>query len=153
MFTSNAFQKQLFEQIFDSTTGKSKITADLMAILGCSRASLYRKRIGSTPLTADELIKIANHFSLSIDALRSHPENNSHIVVCTTLPPIQSYADIDFYIDNTKKKSRISHKPTYCAALFHGKRSAAIQIYGYAWPQCIQVLPMDHGEHEEKRTL
>ena len=39
MFQPNAFQQQLFEQIFSSTKGKSKITADLMAVLGCSRAS------------------------------------------------------------------------------------------------------------------
>jgi hypothetical protein len=85
MFTPNEFQVQLFEEIFGSTKGKSKITQDLMIVLGCSRASLYRKRTGSTPLTADELVKLANHFSLSIDALRINTEENAQIVVCTTM--------------------------------------------------------------------
>ena len=128
MSISNAFQKQLFEQIFDSTTGKSKITADLIAILGCSRASLYRKRIGSTPLTADELIKIANHFSLSIDALRSHPEDNSHIVVCTTPPPIQSYADIDFYLENTKRNLELAISQPTAQLYFTAKE---VPLYRY----------------------
>jgi hypothetical protein len=108
MFTPNAFQKQLFEEIFSSTKGKAKITRDLMEVLGCSRASLYRKRTGSTPLTADELIKLANHFSISIDALRSQPEENSLVVVCTTLPPIQNYGDIDFYLDNTRNNLELA---------------------------------------------
>ncbi|MEY2962869.1 MAG: hypothetical protein RL754_130 [Bacteroidota bacterium] len=101
MLIPNQFQTQLFEEIFSSTKGKAKITKDLMEVLGCSRASLYRKRTGSTPLTSDELIKLANHFSLSIDALRSKPDENSQVVVCTTLPPINAYADIDFYLENT----------------------------------------------------
>jgi len=108
MFIPNAFQKQLFEEIFSSTKGKAKITSDLMEVLGCSRASLYRKRTGSTPLTADELIKLANHFSISIDALRSQPEENSLVVVCTTLPPIQNYGDIDFYLDNTRNNLELA---------------------------------------------
>lgn len=108
MFTPNAFQKQLFEEIFSSTKGKAKITRDLMEVLGCSRASLYRKRTGSTPLTADELIKLANHFSLSIDGLRSQPEENSLVVVCTTLPPIQNYGDIDFYLENTRRNLELA---------------------------------------------
>jgi len=108
MYVANAFQKQLFEEIFSSTKGKAKITGDLMEVLGCSRASLYRKRTGSTPLTADELIKLANHFSISIDALRSEPEENSLVVVCSTLPPIKNYSDIDFYLDNTRKNLELA---------------------------------------------
>jgi hypothetical protein len=128
MFTPNAFQKQLFEQIFGATTGKSKITVDLMAVLGCSRASLYRKRTGSTPLTADELIKLANHFSLSIDALRTHSEENSHVVVCTTLPPIQSYADIDFYLDNTKRNLELAISQPTAQLYFTAKE---VPLYRY----------------------
>ena len=128
MFTPNAFQKQLFEQIFGATTGKSKITADLMAVLGCSRASLYRKRTGSTPLTADELIKLANHFSLSIDALRTQPEENSHVVVCTTLPPIQSYADIDFYLENTKRNLELAISQPTAQLYFTAKE---VPLYRY----------------------
>ena len=128
MFTPNSFQKQLFEQIFGATTGKSKITVDLMAVLGCSRASLYRKRTGSTPLTADELIKLANHFSLSIDALRTHSEENSHVVVCTTLPPIQSYADIDFYLDNTKRNLELAISQPTAQLYFTAKE---VPLYRY----------------------
>ena len=51
MYTPNQFQTQLFDEIFSSTKGKRKITAELMEVLGCSRASLYRKRTGTTPLT------------------------------------------------------------------------------------------------------
>ena len=74
-----------------------------MEVLGCSRASLYRKRTGATPLTTDELIRLADHFSLSIDALRKNTQENSLVVVCTTLPPIKGYDDIDFYLDNTRR--------------------------------------------------
>ena len=74
-----------------------------MEVLGCSRASLYRKRTGTTPLTTDELIRLADHFSLSIDALRKNTEENSLVVVCTTLPPIKGYDDIDFYLENTRR--------------------------------------------------
>ena len=128
MFTPNAFQKQLFEQIFGATTGKCKITVDLMAVLGCSRASLYRKRTGSTPLTADELIKLANHFSLSIDALRTHSEENSHVVVCTTLPPIENYADIDFYLDNTKRNLELAISQPTAQLYFTAKE---VPLYRY----------------------
>ena len=103
MYTPNEFQTQLFDEIFSSTKGKRKITAELMEVLGCSRASLYRKRTGTTPLTTDELIRLADHFSLSIDALRKNAEENSLVVVCTTLPPIKGYDDIDFYLDNTRR--------------------------------------------------
>ena len=34
MFQPNAFQQLLFEQIFSSTKGKSKITGDLMGVWG-----------------------------------------------------------------------------------------------------------------------
>ena len=54
------------------------------------------------------MVKLANHFSLSIDALRSNPEENSEVVVCTTLPPIKEYADIDFYLDNTRKNLELA---------------------------------------------
>jgi hypothetical protein len=112
MFTPNEFQVQLFEEIFGSTKGKSKITQDLMGVLGCSRASLYRKRTGSTPLTADELIKLANHFSLSIDAIRKNSAENAQVVVCTTMPPIKQYSDIDFYLENTRKNLELAiHQP------------------------------------------
>ncbi len=103
MYTPNEFQTQLFDEIFSSTKGKRKITAELMEVLGCSRASLYRKRIGTTPLTTDELIRLADHFSLSIDALRKNTEENSLVVVCSTLPPIKGYGDIDFYLENTRR--------------------------------------------------
>ena len=103
MYTPNEFQTELFDEIFGSTKGKRKITAELMDVLGCSRASLYRKRTGTTPLTTDELIKLADHFSLSIDALRTNAEENSLVVVCTTLPPIKGYDDIDFYLENTRR--------------------------------------------------
>jgi len=103
MYTPNEFQTQLFDEIFSSTKGKRKITAELMEVLGCSRASLYRKRTGTTPLTTDELIRLADHFSLSIDALRKNAEENSLVVVCTTLPPIKGYDDIDFYLENTRR--------------------------------------------------
>ena len=103
MYTPNQFQTQLFDEIFSSTKGKRKITAELMEVLGCSRASLYRKRTGTTPLTTDELIRLADHFSLSIDALRKNAEENALVVVCTTLPPIKGYDDIDFYLDNTRR--------------------------------------------------
>ena len=103
MYTPNEFQTQLFDEIFSSTKGKRKITAELMEVLGCSRASLYRKRTGTTPLTTDELIRLADHFSLSIDALRKNTEENSLVVVCTTLPPIKGYDDIDFYLENTRR--------------------------------------------------
>ncbi|MCH1402505.1 MAG: helix-turn-helix domain-containing protein, partial [Schleiferiaceae bacterium] len=83
MYTPNEFQTQLFDEIFSSTKGKRKITTELMEVLGCSRASLYRKRTGTTPLTTDELIRLADHFSLSIDALRKNAEENSLVVVCT----------------------------------------------------------------------
>lgn len=102
MYTPNEFQTQLFDEIFSSTKGKRKITSELMEVLGCSRASLYRKRTGTTPLTTDELIRLADHFSLSIDALRKNTEENSLVVVCTTLPPIKGYDDIDFYLENTR---------------------------------------------------
>lgn len=108
MFVPNAFQIKLFEEIYKSTHGKSKINKDLMEVLGCSRASLYRKRTGGTPLTADEMVKLANHFSISVDALRTMPEENSQIVVCSTMPPIQSYADIDFYLENTRKNLELA---------------------------------------------
>lgn len=101
MHQPNEFQQKLFAEIFANTAGKSKITADLMAILGCSRASLYRKRVGSSPLTTDELVKLANHFSISLDALRKKEDENSDVVVCTTLPPIKDYGDIYFYLENT----------------------------------------------------
>ena len=103
MYTPNEFQTQLFDEIFSSTKGKRKITSELMEVLGCSRASLYRKRTGTTPLTTDELIRLADHFSLSIDALRKNTEENSLVVVCTTLPPIKGYDDIDFYLENTRR--------------------------------------------------
>ncbi len=102
MYTPNEFQTQLFDEIFSSTKGKRKITSELMEVLGCARASLYRKRTGTTPLTTDELIRLADHFSLSIDALRKNTEENSLVVVCTTLPPIKGYDDIDFYLENTR---------------------------------------------------
>jgi len=103
MYSPNQFQTQLFEAIFGSTKGKRKITQELMDVLGCSRASLYRKRTGTTPLTTDELIRLANHFSISIDALRTQPDENALVVVCSTLPPIQGYSDIEFYLSNTRK--------------------------------------------------
>lgn len=103
MYSPNAFQTQLFDEIFSSIKGKRKITSELMEVLGCSRASLYRKRTGATPLTTDELIRLADHFSLSIDALRKNTQENSLVVVCTTLPPIKGYDDIDFYLDNTRR--------------------------------------------------
>ena len=74
-----------------------------MQVLGCSRASLYRKRAGSTALTAQELVDLANHFSISLDALRSQSRANEDVVVCTTLPAIQSYSDIAYYLESTKK--------------------------------------------------
>lgn len=128
MFQPNAFQQQLFEQIFSSTKGKSKITADLMAVLGCSRASLYRKRTGATPLTADEMVKLANHFSISIDALRSRPEENSQVVVCTTLPPIKDYGDIDFYLDNTRKNLELALTQPNAQLYFTAKE---VPLYRY----------------------
>ena len=128
MFQPNAFQKQLFEQIFSSTKGKSKITTDLMAVLGCSRASLYRKRTGNTPLTADEMIKLANHFSISIDALRSQSEENSQVVVCTTLPPIKDYSDIDYYLDNTSKNLDLALQQPGAQLYFTAKE---VPLYRY----------------------
>lgn len=113
MYQPNAFQQKLFDEIFSSTKGKTKINTELMTVLGCSRASLYRKRTGATPLTADEMVKLANHFSLSIDALRSQPEENSQVVVCTTMPPIKDYSDIDYYLDNTIKNLELAlRRPT-----------------------------------------
>jgi len=103
MYSPNQFQTQLFETIFGATKGKRKITQELMDVLGCSRASLYRKRTGTTPLTTDELIRLANHFSISLDALRTQPDENALVVVCSTLPPIQGYGDIEFYLSNTRK--------------------------------------------------
>lgn len=108
MSIPNQFQVQLFDEIFSATRGKSKITGELMEVLGCSRASLYRKRTGTTPLTADELIKMSNHFSLSIDALRSNPDENSQVVVCTTLPPINQYSDMYFYLENTMRNLELA---------------------------------------------
>lgn len=99
-----------------------------MEVLGCSRASLYRKRTGATPLTADELIKLANHFSISIDALRSNPEENSQVVVCTTLPPIKDYSDIDFYLDNTKKNLELALKLPGAQLYFTAKE---VPLYRY----------------------
>ncbi|MDC0118970.1 hypothetical protein OAI06_03885 [Schleiferiaceae bacterium] len=128
MFTPNEFQVQLFTQIFGSTKGKSKITQDLMGILGCSRASLYRKRTGSTPLTADELVKLANHFSLSIDALRTNSEENAQIVVCTTMPPIKQYSDIDFYLENTRRNLEIAVQQPDAQLYFTAKE---LPLYRY----------------------
>ena len=128
MFTPNEFQVQLFAQIFGSTKGKSKITQDLMGILGCSRASLYRKRTGSTPLTADELVKLANHFSLSIDALRTNSEENAQIVVCTTMPPIKQYSDIDFYLENTRRNLEIAVQQPDAQLYFTAKE---LPLYRY----------------------
>jgi hypothetical protein len=128
MFTPNEFQVQLFTQIFGSTKGKSKITQDLMVVLGCSRASLYRKRTGSTPLTADELVKLANHFSLSIDALRTNSEENAQIVVCTTMPPIKQYSDIDFYLENTRRNLEIAVQQPDAQLYFTAKE---LPLYRY----------------------
>jgi hypothetical protein len=128
MFTPNEFQVQLFAQIFGSTKGKSKITQDLMGVLGCSRASLYRKRTGSTPLTADELVKLANHFSLSIDALRTNSEENAQIVVCTTMPPIKQYSDIDFYLENTRRNLEIAVQQPDAQLYFTAKE---LPLYRY----------------------
>lgn len=100
---SNQIQLRLFEEIYGATSGKSQITRELIAILGCSRASLYRKRAGTTALTAQELVHLANHFSVSIDALRNESSKNEDVVVCTTLPAIQNFGDIAYYLESTKK--------------------------------------------------
>ena len=122
MYTPNQFQTQLFDEIFSSTKGKRKITAELMEVLGCSRASLYRKRTGTTPLTTDELIRLADHFSLSIDALRKNAEENSLVVVCTTLPPIKGYDDIDFYLDNTRRNLNQAVNVSWGPIIFYRQR-------------------------------
>jgi hypothetical protein len=137
MFTPNQFQTQLFDEIFGSTKGKSKITQDLMQILGCSRASLYRKRTGSTPLTADELIKLANHFSISIDALRKDPEENSLVVVCSTLPPIKEYSDIYYYIENTQKNLSEAVKKEEAQLYFIAKE---LPLYRYMSKHCLSAF-------------
>jgi hypothetical protein len=99
-----------------------------MGVLGCSRASLYRKRTGSTPLTADELVKLANHFSLSIDALRTNSEENAQIVVCTTMPPIKQYSDIDFYLENTRRNLEIAVQQPDAQLYFTAKE---LPLYRY----------------------
>lgn len=130
MYQPNQFQVDLFEEIFKSTSGKTRIVQELMEVLGCSRASLYRKRTGSTPLTADELVKLANHFSLSLDALRKEPEENSEVVVCTTLPPINQYSDIDFYLENTKQNMELAvSQPT--AQLYFAAKELPLHRYLY----------------------
>ena len=128
MYSPNQFQTQLFETIVGATKGKRKITQELMDVLGCSRASLYRKRTGTTPLTTDELIRLANHFSISIDALRSRPEENSQVVVCTTLPPIKDYGDIDFYLENTRKNLELALTQPHAQLYFTAKE---VPLYRY----------------------
>ena len=99
-----------------------------MEVLGCSRASLYRKKIGGTPLTADEMVKLANHFSISVDALRTMPEENSQIVVCSTMPPIQSYSDIDFYLENTRRNLEMAISIPTAQLFFTAKE---VPLYRY----------------------
>ena len=88
----------------------------------------YRKRTGSTPLTADELVKLANHFSLSIDALRTNSEENAQIVVCTTMPPIKQYSDIDFYLENTRRNLEIAVQQPDAQLYFTAKE---LPLYRY----------------------
>ncbi|HCP40642.1 MAG TPA: hypothetical protein DIT65_02515 [Cryomorphaceae bacterium] len=128
MYSPNQFQTQFFQTIFGAIKGKRKITQELMDVLGCSRASLYRKRTGTTPLTTDELIRLANHFSISIDALRSKPEENSQVVVCTTLPPIKDYGDIDFYLENTRKNLELAVAQPNAQLYFTAKE---VPLYRY----------------------
>jgi hypothetical protein len=79
-------------------------------------------------LTADELVKLANHFSLSIDALRTNSEENAQIVVCTTMPPIKQYSDIDFYLENTRRNLEIAVQQPDAQLYFTAKE---LPLYRY----------------------
>ncbi len=101
-----AFQVHLFDRIFKQSKGKKEIFAELGEILSCSRSSLFRKRSGDTPLTTEELFKLADHYHYSIDEMRSGTDG-AHILF-KSQSRITNYVDLEIYLSQTLGNLAIS---------------------------------------------
>ncbi|GAB5556971.1 MAG: hypothetical protein SchgKO_11840 [Schleiferiaceae bacterium] len=93
------FQVALFDRIFNQADNKSDIINELTEVLACSRSSLFRKRAGSTPLSNDELFRLADHFHYSIDEMRGGVQS-THILF-KSQNRITNYTDLEIYISQT----------------------------------------------------
>jgi len=93
------FQIALFDRIFNRADQKSEIISELTEVLACSRSSLFRKRAGTTPLSNDELFRLADHYHYSIDEMRGGVQS-SHILF-KSQNRITNYTDLEMYITQT----------------------------------------------------
>ena len=64
----NKYQQKFFS-ILDKRNNKNhKIIHDVMDILDIKKGAAYKRMNGTTAMPLDEVIKIADHFNLSLDA-------------------------------------------------------------------------------------
>lgn len=68
-------QKQLLKLIQERTKGKASIGRTLVEVLGISRDAAYRRYRLETEFSLSELIKIQQHFNISIDGLLGNTRN------------------------------------------------------------------------------
>ena len=60
--------------------------------------------------------------------ISSRTEENTQVVVCTTLPPIKDYGDIDFYLENTRKNLELALTQPHAQLYFTAKE---VPLYRY----------------------
>ncbi len=102
MYTPNEFQTQLFDEIFGSTKGKRKITAELMEVLGCSELSVPQKN-RYHPIDHRRAHSIGGSFFAQYRCVEK--ECRREFIGRGLYDPstIKGYDDIDFYLDNTRR--------------------------------------------------
>lgn len=69
MLDQSSLQKLLFDTIKQRETGKSKLLPKLMELLGIGKGALYKRMNGDTALTITEMMLLAEHYKLSLDAI------------------------------------------------------------------------------------
>lgn len=62
-------QQAFFQKILDRFPGKTEAVVHLAGLLNVSENGIYRRFRGDTLLTPDELMRLAQHFEISVDAI------------------------------------------------------------------------------------
>lgn len=99
MKENNYYQKKFFDILSKRNTKKHKLVHDVMELLDIKRGAAYKRMNGDTAMPISEIIKLSDHYNLSMDATF-----RSDKFISFFHPFVhQEKASFDVFIDQYKK--------------------------------------------------
>lgn len=86
-------QVRFFEKILEKYPKKSQAVEALMEVLNLGKDAIYRRIRGESVLPPEELALLANHFSISVDALIHGQSNKLSFTYNTFVKKVTSFED------------------------------------------------------------